>query len=70
MTEKQDGSDLRAHVTVARPVGRRGSGETYLINGHTWFALMPMPDVYLTVAQREGGTSCLLIPCRLDRDVG
>jgi putative acyl-CoA dehydrogenase len=27
MTEKQGGSDLRANVTVAQPVGRRGPGE-------------------------------------------
>ncbi len=65
MTEKHGGSDLRANVTVARPVGKRGPGETYLVNGHKWFASVPMSDVYLTVAQTEGGVSCLLIPRRL-----
>lgn len=65
MTEKHGGSDLRANVTVARPVGRRGSGETYLVNGHKWFASVPMSDAFLTVAQTEGGVSCLLIPRRL-----
>ena len=65
MTEKQGGSDLRANVTVARPVGKRGPGATYLVNGHKWFASVPMSDVYLTVAQTEGGTSCLLVPRRL-----
>jgi putative acyl-CoA dehydrogenase len=65
MTEKQGGSDLRANVTVARPVGKRGPGETYLVNGHKWFASVPMSDLYLTVAQTESGTSCLLIPRRL-----
>lgn len=65
MTEKQGGSDLRANVTVARPVRKRGPGETYLVNGHKWFASVPMSDCYLTVAQTEGGLSCLLIPRRL-----
>jgi putative acyl-CoA dehydrogenase len=64
MTEKHGGSDLRANVTVARPLGRRGPGETYLVNGHKWFASVPMADCYLTVAQTEGGVSCLLIPRR------
>ncbi len=64
MTEKHGGSDLRANITVARPVGRRGPGETYLVNGHKWFASVPMADCYLTVAQTEGGVSCLLIPRR------
>lgn len=64
MTEKQGGSDLRANATVARPVGKRGPGETYLVNGHKWFASVPMSDAYLTVAQTEGGVSCLLIPRR------
>jgi putative acyl-CoA dehydrogenase len=64
MTEKQGGSDLRANVTVARPLGNRGPGETYLVNGHKWFASVPMSDCYLTVAQTEGGLSCLLIPRR------
>jgi len=65
MTEKHGGSDLRANVTVARSVGRRGPGETYLVNGHKWFASVPMADAYLTVAQTEGGVSCLFVPRRL-----
>jgi putative acyl-CoA dehydrogenase len=64
MTEKHGGSDLRANVTVARPVGRRGPGQTYSVNGHKWFASVPMADAYLTVAQTEGGVSCLLVPRR------
>ncbi len=64
MTEKHGGSDLRANVTVARPVGRRGPGETYLVNGHKWFASVPMADCYLTVARTEGGVSCLFVPRR------
>ena len=62
MTEKHGGSDLRANVTVARPVSRRGPGEEYLVNGHKWFASAPMSDAILTVAQTEGGVSCLLVP--------
>jgi putative acyl-CoA dehydrogenase len=65
MTEKHGGSDLRANVTVGRPVGARGPGEPYLVNGHKWFASVPMSDAWLTVAQTEGGVSCLLIPRRL-----
>lgn len=65
MTEKHGGSDLRANVTVARPVGRRGPGERYLVNGHKWFASVPMADGYLTVAHTEGGVSCLFVPRRL-----
>ncbi|WP_051342351.1 acyl-CoA dehydrogenase family protein [Pseudonocardia spinosispora] len=65
MTEKHGGSDLRANVTVARPVGKRGPGETYLVNGHKWFASVPMSDAYLTVAHTEGGVSCLLVPRRV-----
>ncbi|WP_433297043.1 acyl-CoA dehydrogenase family protein [Pseudonocardia sp. CA-142604] len=64
MTEKHGGSDLRANITVARPVGRRGPGEIYLVNGHKWFASVPMSDAYLTVAQTERGLSCLLVPRR------
>jgi putative acyl-CoA dehydrogenase len=64
MTEKHGGSDLRANVTVARPVGPRGPGEAYLVNGHKWFASVPMADAYLTVAQTAGGVSCLLVPRR------
>jgi putative acyl-CoA dehydrogenase len=45
-------------------VGRRGPGETYLLNGHKWFASVPMSDAYLTVAQTEGRVSCLLVPRR------
>jgi putative acyl-CoA dehydrogenase len=62
MTEKHGGSDLRANVTVARPMGRRGPGEPYVLNGHKWFASAPMSDAYLTVAQTPGGLSCLLVP--------
>ncbi|WP_227999941.1 acyl-CoA dehydrogenase family protein [Nocardia australiensis] len=62
MTEKQGGSDLRANITVARPVGKRGPGEAYIVNGHKWFCSAPMSDGYFTVAQTKGGVSCLFVP--------
>lgn len=64
MTEKHGGSDLRTNTTVARPTGKRGPGKAYVVNGHKWFASAPMSDAYLTVAQTEGGVSCLLVPRR------
>ncbi|HEY5858482.1 MAG TPA: acyl-CoA dehydrogenase family protein [Aldersonia sp.] len=62
MTEKQGGSDLRANSTVAAPIGKRGQGEAYLLNGHKWFCSVPMSDGFFTVAQTEAGTSCLFAP--------
>jgi putative acyl-CoA dehydrogenase len=61
MTEKQGGSDLRATITTARPVGaRRGSGAGYLITGHKWFFSVPMSDIFLTLARTDGGLSCFI----------
>lgn len=65
MTEKHGGSDLRANTTVARPVRKRGPGESYVLNGHKWFASVPMSDGFLTVAQTEAGVSCFLVPRRM-----
>ncbi|MFV8835074.1 acyl-CoA dehydrogenase family protein [Aquisalimonas sp.] len=63
MTEKQGGSDLRQTQTTARPLGAaRGSGAEYLITGHKWFFSVPMSDLFLTLAQTEGGVSCFLVP--------
>src|SRR5207237_906248 len=62
MTEKQGGSDLRANVTAARPAGRPGPGEAYLLNGHKWFCSAPMSDGFFTVAQTEAGPSCFFAP--------
>src|SRR5919106_4248074 len=36
MTEKQGGSDVRANVTVARPLNGGGPGGGYEITGHKW----------------------------------
>ena len=61
MTEKQGGSDLRATTSSARPeTSRRGAGAPYLITGHKWFFSVPMSDLFLTLAQAEGGLSCFL----------
>jgi putative acyl-CoA dehydrogenase len=57
MTEKQGGSDVRANITTADPVG---DGE-YEINGHKWFCSYPPCDIFLTLAQAPGGLSCFLI---------
>jgi putative acyl-CoA dehydrogenase len=67
MTEKQGGSDLRANVTVARPLGRRGPGRGYLLNGHKWFCSAPMSDGFFTVAQTEAGPGCYFVPRWRDR---
>ncbi|NLU84234.1 acyl-CoA dehydrogenase family protein [Rhodococcus sp. HNM0569] len=66
MTEKQGGSDVRANTTVARPAGRGGPGQDYLLTGHKWFCSAPMSDAFLVLAQAEGaggeGLSCFLLP--------
>jgi putative acyl-CoA dehydrogenase len=61
-TEKQGGSDVRSNKTFAKPVGRRGPGEEYLINGHKWFCSAAAGDVFFIVAQTERGPSCFLAP--------
>src|SRR5437870_4755357 len=62
MTEKQGGSDVRANVTVARPLNGGGPGGEYEVTGHKWFFSAPMCDVFLVLAQAEGGLSCFLMP--------
>ncbi len=62
MTEKQGGSDVRANTTRARPAGKRGPGEAYLLTGHKWFCSAPMSDAFLALAYAEGGLSCFLVP--------
>jgi len=62
MTEKQGGSDVRANVTVARPLNGGGPGAEYEVTGHKWFFSAPMCDVFLVLAQAEGGLSCFLMP--------
>src|SRR5881398_3797234 len=62
MTEKQGGSDVRANTTVARPLNGGGPGAEYEITGHKWFFSAPMCDVFLVLAQADGGLSCFLLP--------
>jgi putative acyl-CoA dehydrogenase len=58
MTEKQGGSDVRANVTRAAPLG---NGE-YALDGHKWFCSAPMSDAFLVLAQAPRGLSCFLLP--------
>jgi putative acyl-CoA dehydrogenase len=62
MTEKQGGSDVRANTTVARPLNGGGTGAEYEIVGHKWFCSAPMCDVFLVLAQTDGGLSCFVLP--------
>jgi putative acyl-CoA dehydrogenase len=62
MTERQGGSDVRTNTTVARPLNGGGGGAEYEITGHKWFCSAPMCDVFLVLAQAEGGVSCFLLP--------
>jgi putative acyl-CoA dehydrogenase len=57
MTERQGGSDVRANVTRADPVG----DGIYEINGHKWFCSYPPCDVFLVLAQAPAGLSCFLV---------
>src|SRR5207247_7179742 len=62
MTEKQGGSDVRANTTTARPLDGGGAAGEYELTGHKWFFSAPMCDVFLVLAQAEGGLSCFLVP--------
>lgn len=57
MTERQGGSDVRANITAAHPVG----GDAYEIWGHKWFCSYPPCDIFLVLAQAPGGLSCFLV---------
>ncbi len=59
MTEKQGGSDVRANVTEARRTSVDGE---YTLHGHKWFTSAPMNDVFLVLAQAEGGLTCFVVP--------
>jgi putative acyl-CoA dehydrogenase len=62
MTERQGGSDVRANITYAKPINKRGAGAEYEITGHKWFCSAPMSDAFLVLAQTENGLSCFLLP--------
>src|SRR5437763_1402367 len=57
MTERQGGSDVRANITRAEPVGDGG----YELHGHKWFCSYPPCDVFLVLAQAPGGLSCFFV---------
>ena len=57
MTEKQGGSDVRANITRAEPVG----DGTYELHGHKWFCSYPPCNVFLVLAQAPAGLSCFLV---------
>ncbi|HEY6525574.1 MAG TPA: acyl-CoA dehydrogenase family protein [Solirubrobacteraceae bacterium] len=57
MTERQGGSDVRANITRAEPVG----DGVYELHGHKWFCSYPPCDVFLVLAQARGGLSCFLV---------
>ncbi|CAB4899378.1 unannotated protein [freshwater metagenome] len=65
MTERQGGSDVRANITVALPVGKGApsadpqdpsgassvAADEYELWGHKWFCSYPPCDVFLVLAQ-------------------
>jgi putative acyl-CoA dehydrogenase len=59
MTERQGGSDVRANITRAEPVG----DGVYELHGHKWFCSYPPCDVFLVLAQTgtPPALSCFLV---------
>jgi putative acyl-CoA dehydrogenase len=57
MTERQGGSDVRANITRAEPLG----DGVYELHGHKWFCSYPPCDIFLVLAQAPGGLSCFLV---------
>jgi putative acyl-CoA dehydrogenase len=57
MTERQGGSDVRANITRAEPLG----DGTYELHGHKWFCSYPPCEVFLVLAQAPGGLSCFFV---------
>ncbi|MGH2857260.1 MAG: acyl-CoA dehydrogenase family protein, partial [Solirubrobacteraceae bacterium] len=57
MTERQGGSDVRANITRAEPLG----DDLYELHGHKWFCSYPPCDVFLVLAQAPAGLSCFLV---------
>jgi putative acyl-CoA dehydrogenase len=57
MTERQGGSDVRANLTVATPLG----GDEYELHGSKWFCSAPQSRLFLVLAQAPGGLSCFLL---------
>lgn len=57
MTERQGGSDVRANITRADPIG----DGLYELRGHKWFCSYPPCDIFLVLAQAPGGLSCFAV---------
>ena len=57
MTERQGGSDVRANITRAEPLG----DDEYELHGHKWFCSYPPCDVFLVLAQAPAGLSCFFV---------
>jgi putative acyl-CoA dehydrogenase len=57
MTERQGGSDVRANITRAEPIGEGW----YELQGHKWFCSYPPCDVFLVLAQAPAGLSCFFV---------
>ncbi|HTW13402.1 MAG TPA: acyl-CoA dehydrogenase family protein, partial [Solirubrobacteraceae bacterium] len=57
MTERQGGSDVRANITRAHPIG----DGLYELHGHKWFCSYPPCDIFLVLAQADAGLSCFLV---------
>jgi hypothetical protein len=57
MTERQGGSDVRANLTRAEPVG----DGLWVLDGHKWFCSSPPCRVFLVLAQSDDGLSCFLL---------
>jgi len=66
MTEKQGGSDVRANLTTAVPLG--SDSDPWLIDGHKWFCSAPMCDVFLILAKTNEGPTCFAVPRLLGPD--
>ena len=68
MTEKQGGSDVRANTTRAIPddPSRTDEGAWFRLTGHKWFCSAPQSDGVLTLAYRDEGLTCFLVPRVLD----
>jgi len=58
MTEPQGGSDVRANITLAKPI----DNNIYSITGRKWFCSAPMSDAFLVLAQTAKGLGCFLVP--------
>lgn len=58
MTEKQGGSDVRANITRAEPLG----GGEFALYGHKWFCSAPMCDAFVVLAQAPHGLACFFLP--------